>query len=33
MSPEIAELIEKLHEPMTSAQRDGLWGRYRSSLA
>jgi quercetin dioxygenase-like cupin family protein len=33
MSPEIAELIEKLHEPMSSAQREALWGRYRSSLA
>jgi quercetin dioxygenase-like cupin family protein len=31
MSPEIAELIDKLHEPMSAADRKGLWGRYQSS--
>jgi hypothetical protein len=30
---EIAELIDRLHEPMSAADRDALWGRYRSSLA
>jgi hypothetical protein len=33
MSREIAELIDRLHEPMSAADRDALWGRYRSSLA
>jgi hypothetical protein len=33
MSPEIAELIDKLHEPMSAAESIGLWGRYQSSLA
>ena len=32
MSPEIAELIDKLHEPMSAADSKALWGRYQSSL-
>ena len=33
MSPEIAELIDKLHEPMSAADSNALWDRYHSSLA
>jgi hypothetical protein len=33
MSSEIAELIDKLHEPMSAADSKALWGRYQSSLA
>jgi hypothetical protein len=33
MSPEIAELIDKLHEPMSAAASHALWDRYQSSLA
>ena len=33
MSPEIAELIDKLHEPMSAADSKALWDRYHSSLA
>jgi len=33
MSPEIAELIDKLHEPMSADESKALWDRYRSSLA
>ena len=33
MSPEIAELIDRLHEPMSTGDAQALWGRYHSSLA
>jgi hypothetical protein len=33
MSPEIAELIDRLHEPMRTGDAQALWGRYHSSLA
>jgi len=33
MSREIAELIDKLHEPMSAADSKAAWGHYRSSLA
>ena len=33
MSPEIAELIDKLHEPMSADDSKAVWGRYRSALA
>jgi quercetin dioxygenase-like cupin family protein len=33
LSPEIAELIDKLHEPMSAAASQALWDRYQSSLA
>ena len=33
MSPEIAELIDKLHEPMSATASQALWDRYQSSLA
>jgi quercetin dioxygenase-like cupin family protein len=33
MSREIAELIDRLHEPMSAADSKALWGHYRSSLA
>jgi quercetin dioxygenase-like cupin family protein len=32
MGPEIAELIDELHEPMSADDRKALWGRYHSSL-
>jgi len=32
MSPEIAELIDGLHTPMSDAERVALWERCRSSL-
>jgi hypothetical protein len=33
MSPDVAALIEELHQPMSDDDREALWGRYRSSLA
>ena len=33
MSPEIAELIDKLHEPMSAAESKDLWDRNHWSLA
>jgi quercetin dioxygenase-like cupin family protein len=33
MSPEIAELIDRLHAPMSTGDAQALWGRYHSSLA
>jgi hypothetical protein len=33
MSPEVAELIDRLHEPMSTGDAQALWGRYHSSLA
>jgi quercetin dioxygenase-like cupin family protein len=33
MSREIAELIDKLHEPMSAADSKAVWSHYRSSLA
>jgi quercetin dioxygenase-like cupin family protein len=33
MSPEIAELIDKLHGAESAADSKALWGRYQSSLA
>jgi quercetin dioxygenase-like cupin family protein len=33
MSPEIAELIDRLHEPMSAPDSKALWSRYQSSLA
>jgi quercetin dioxygenase-like cupin family protein len=33
MSREIAELIDRLHEPMSAADSKALWGHHRSSLA
>jgi hypothetical protein len=32
MSPEIAELIDKLHESTSGADSKALWGRYQSTL-
>jgi quercetin dioxygenase-like cupin family protein len=33
MSPEVASLIDELHQPTSDDDRAALWGRYRSSLA
>jgi mannose-6-phosphate isomerase-like protein (cupin superfamily) len=32
MSPEIAELIEGLHAPMSDQERAALWARFRSEV-
>ncbi len=33
MSPQIAELIDGLHAPLSDAEREALWRRCESSLA
>ena len=33
MSPEIAELIDTLHEPMSADDSKAVWDRYRSALS
>jgi quercetin dioxygenase-like cupin family protein len=32
MSPEVAALIDELHQPMSDDDQAAVWGRYRSSL-
>jgi quercetin dioxygenase-like cupin family protein len=33
MSAHVAELVDRLHQPMSDDEREALWGRYQSSLA
>lgn len=33
MGPEVAALVDELHEPMSDDERAAVWGRHGSSLA
>lgn len=33
MGPDVAALVDELHQPMSDEDRAAVWGRHRSSLA
>jgi quercetin dioxygenase-like cupin family protein len=33
MGPDVAALVDELHQPMSDEERTAVWRRYRSSLA